>query len=223
MTKALSAPRSSLQVSNPATARDLTIELERLAIHFPRTDMDARKWQLLFETFRLDFQGMTLAEIQNGCRRYRKNPENRFFPTPGQLLAACANPYDSPKGKTYDPLPALPMVGECVTPERMRETLKQHGFADRKNDLAGRNGEILTRQRIPYVPMTQELLRCIKQTLRHRYPADEAQKYIAELPSTSEAAPGEPRGNSEQVACSDFTGRPDREDDFHAVWHPGGP
>lgn len=88
---------SSLQEWKAATPRDIVIELERLAIHYPRPDMDTRKWAVLFETFNADLQGRSLEEIRLGCQRYRQNHENRFFPTPGQLLAACKNQYgDSP-------------------------------------------------------------------------------------------------------------------------------
>lgn len=89
MTKELKAPPSSLQKSRAATDRELVIELERLATIFPRTDMDARKWSVLFETFSEDFQGKTLEQIRHACQQWRQNPDNRFFPTPGQLLAGC--------------------------------------------------------------------------------------------------------------------------------------
>lgn len=106
-TKEPSELPSSLQKSTPATERDLVTELERLSIHFPRTDMDSRKWAMLFQSFSEDFKNKSLEEIRDGCRRYRQNAENRFFPTPGQLLEACKNPFDT-KERKYAPLEDLP-------------------------------------------------------------------------------------------------------------------
>src|SRR6185295_2471405 len=107
MTKEPKGPQSFLQPWRPATTRELVIELERLSTHYPRLDMDARKWSLLFESFAEDFANKSLEEIRYGCRRWRQNAENKFFPTPGQLLEACKNPYDT-KPRNYAPLEDLP-------------------------------------------------------------------------------------------------------------------
>lgn len=87
------------------TKREMVTELERLAITYPRTDMDPRKWMLLFETFWADIRHLTLNSLRDGCRRYRTNAANRFFPSPGQLLEACRDPFD---GIFPNRPPALP-------------------------------------------------------------------------------------------------------------------
>ena len=85
------SPKSNRTVSE----REMVIELERLAISYPRTDMDQHKWAALFATFYEDCRHLTLNQIQDGCRRYRQEPSNRFFPTPGQFLAACRSPFET--------------------------------------------------------------------------------------------------------------------------------
>lgn len=167
MTKAPKEQPSSLQVWKEATARDIVVELERLAILFPRTDMDARKWQALFETFFEDMRGMSIEQIRDGCRRYRKNPANRFFPSPGQLLEACKSPFDvsGPK-RHYDPLPELPPIGECVTPEKMRADLQAAGIGEPgKKSLAAIKEEILARPKLPYVETPPEVKRARAEAL----------------------------------------------------------
>jgi hypothetical protein len=77
------------------TLRDMVMELERLAIHFPRTDMDSAKWKVLFLTFHEDCKHLSFARLREACRRYRQNPDNRFFPTPGQLLGTLKTGFDA--------------------------------------------------------------------------------------------------------------------------------
>lgn len=91
MTKAQKDSPSSLQKWSEATARDIGIELERLALvpAFWRPDMDPRKWAMLFETYHEDLKGLSVEQLRAGCRAWRNNPENTKFPTPGQLKEVC--------------------------------------------------------------------------------------------------------------------------------------
>jgi len=187
MTKEPKGPHSFLQKWSPATPRELVMELERLATHYPRTDMDARKWALMFESFLEDFKGKSLEEIRYGCRRYRQKADNRFFPTPGQLLEACKNPFDT-KERKYAELddlpPAMPEQDARALIERIG---RKYNVRDpNKVDLVAVKEEILARPPVPFVPMTperrNELLAHMKQNLRFKFGDQEAQKYIAELP-----------------------------------------
>ena len=170
MTREPKEQPSSLQEWKQATARDIVMELERLAVAFPRADMDARKWSVLFETFFEDLQGLSIEAIRGGCRRYRRNPENRFFPSPGQLLEACKNPFDvSGPPRRYDPLPELPPIGECVSPERMRDDIAKAGLGDRKErSLVALKDEILARPRLPYVETPEDVKRARAEALQRR-------------------------------------------------------
>lgn len=48
-------------------------------------------------------------EIAYACKRWRTNPENSFFPTPGKLLGLMANKFEQPDRKyDNDRFPAIP-------------------------------------------------------------------------------------------------------------------
>lgn len=76
------------------TPNELRIELERLGTHFPRTDMNPAKWVMLAQDFWEDCRHLSLPHLRDLCRAYRQDPDNRFFPTPGQLLNASHRPWD---------------------------------------------------------------------------------------------------------------------------------
>lgn len=172
MTREPSVPPSQLQISKPATAREIVTELERLSIHFPRTDMDSRKWQALFETFVEDLGTLPIVQIRQGCQRYRKNAANRFFPTPGQLIEACQNPFETSPGRRYDPMPTpLPEIGQCVTPERMRADMARLGLSEKasgEKSLAMLKEEILARPKQPYVETPADVKQARAEALQRR-------------------------------------------------------
>ena len=174
MTREPKAQPSSLQKWNEATARDIVTELERLALvpAFYRPDMDARKWAALFQTYYEDLKGVSVEQLRDGCRRWRNNPDNTKFPTPGQLKEVCRNPFETPKGRRYDPLPDdLPPIGQCVTPERMRSDLAQHGLtleATQQKSIALLKEEILARPRAPYRETPEDVKRARTESLARR-------------------------------------------------------
>jgi hypothetical protein len=87
--------------------------------------------------------------------RYRRNPENKFFPTPGQLLAACKSPFADPPPRHY---PAQAELGPPVPKERaaalIAETRQKWGYFP-KDDIEGIKAEIRAR---PKSEMTPEML-----------------------------------------------------------------
>ena len=93
-TRALAPQRNSLQSSKEWTKQAIEV-LERLAVHYPRTDMVEAKWRLLFMSFLEEIQHKSIDELRTGAARYCRNQENKFYPTPGQLLEACRNPFDT--------------------------------------------------------------------------------------------------------------------------------
>lgn len=156
MTKELAQQQTSLQNSRPATERELIIELEKLAVIFHRADMTQGKWRLLFLTFIEDFRGKTLAEIQFGCERYRKNKGNDFFPTPGKLLDACQNPYTDPVPRRYSqPTP----FGDTIPVHRAQAVIdatRQKYNLALLDPLQRHKDEVLARPPLPYVERTPE-------------------------------------------------------------------
>lgn len=70
------------------TRQDLARHLTGLGVIFPaRNSMGEAELTLRLQIFWEDLKGLSETELAYACERYRKNPENHFFPTPGQLLA----------------------------------------------------------------------------------------------------------------------------------------
>ena len=98
---------------------------------------------------------MTLEQVRYGCNRYRKNPENKFFPTPGQLLEASKNPFDNdPPYRRHMPYrddlpPAMPPE---IARALAKTTREKYNFLDATEKL---KEEI--RNRPPLVQTAQDL------------------------------------------------------------------
>jgi hypothetical protein len=144
------------------------------------TDDDRRVWLM---TWCEDLAYKTDAELAYGCARYRRDKENKFFPTPGQLLEACKNPYDSGPGRRYDPLPPLPEITR--TPEQLQELIqntykKANYFPHEKTgnpSLESIKAEILARPPTPVVPMTPERKKELLDTAARRIASADAGLY----------------------------------------------
>lgn len=72
----------------PATSEEIGLHLGKLALHYPQPDLSetasATRWNDWIE----DFSTTPLDILAAACRDWRRS-ENRFFPSPGQLLALC--------------------------------------------------------------------------------------------------------------------------------------
>lgn len=157
MTKELKPRPNSLQNSTPATEQEIIQILERLAVHYPRQDMDKAKWKLLILSFVDILKGKTFRELYAGMLRYLKNDENKFFPTPGQLLEACKNPFETHHSRHYDRLDPLPPATAPHDAMALIEaTRAKYNFGQTDDpELIRRKEEILNR---PPLVMTPELI-----------------------------------------------------------------
>lgn len=177
----------------PATPQEIIVELSRLSVVMAHQSAMTKEDQALrFAALCEDLKGKTVDEIRDGCRRYRRNPKNRFFPTPGELLEACRNPFASPPGRGYGPTPEHPEplpreVAAAIVEKRRQESGHWWRGAGEELSIAALKEEILARppvQPTP-IPMTRTqrniLLRSLKRTLEHKY-GGQAGKMIAELP-----------------------------------------
>lgn len=109
---------ASLSVRVPATQAQIMARVTALSLHYaqqPMTDQERRIWLL---TFCEDLADKTDAEIAEGCRNYRRNPENKFRPTPGQLRDACEPKYTGGYHRSYESLP--PPLEPLPIEERQR-------------------------------------------------------------------------------------------------------
>lgn len=70
-----------------ATRAEISALLARLSYHYWRPDFTPQQAALVVDDFIRDLTGVTASELADACDEYRRNPKNRFFPTPGQLLA----------------------------------------------------------------------------------------------------------------------------------------
>lgn len=120
------------------------------------TDQERKVWlKALLE----DLAHLSDAQLAYGCARYRRDPENRFFPSPGQLLAACKSPFDFPRGKIYAQLEELPPPMDSERAEQViRETYRKlRYFPDiEQKSVFMTKEEILARPPIVSIPMTPE-------------------------------------------------------------------
>lgn len=71
-----------------------TISREQMVRHllsldviFPSQHLSPDQMTLRFQIFFDDLRGLSESELGMACERYRRDPENKFFPTPGALLA----------------------------------------------------------------------------------------------------------------------------------------
>lgn len=119
-----------------------------------------------------DLRGKSIEEIRYGCRRYRMNPENRFFPTPGQLIEACKNPFDT-KERKYEPLSALPTAMPEQDARALIEKIRvKYNVRDPDAvDMVAIKEEILSRPKLPYVETPEDVKRVRAEALERRLAA----------------------------------------------------
>lgn len=69
-----------------ASTLEFAEELSRLALHYWRPDFNPKEAAKLNADYLEDLRGITVEELKAACRTWRRNPDNRFYPTSGQLL-----------------------------------------------------------------------------------------------------------------------------------------
>lgn len=73
-----------------ASVADFVAQLGRLSLHYWRPEYSVGQARLLYDDFARDLADTTPFELESGCRAWRMNAKNRFFPTPGQLREAMS-------------------------------------------------------------------------------------------------------------------------------------
>lgn len=109
-----SPPKSSTKTTEVAAS------LARLALHYWRPDFTPAQAKLLLADFLHDLQGYPPKDVEYACAAYRQNPENRFYPTPGQLLEILKR-YDPPRSRPTYRAPRVELQVAANLPERLRE------------------------------------------------------------------------------------------------------
>lgn len=73
--------------------------LAKLAVVYWRPDFTAGQAKQLYTQFLDDLREFAFADIAEAIEKYRRDPENKFYPLPGQLRGLIATPY------SWDPSP----------------------------------------------------------------------------------------------------------------------
>lgn len=152
------------QFLNSAKPREIISELTRLAFHYHNALSEAQIASRSAD-FCESLQGLSLAQIREGCRRYRDNPANKFFPSPGQLREACKSPFADPKPRRYELLQDLPTGPTRDRVEQMLALSRKTITAGRPKPLAALKEEILER---PPLVMTPEMIELEKSLAQER-------------------------------------------------------
>ena len=76
----------------PQKAKQLAILLAKLAVHYYRPDFTPAAAQSLIADMVDDLASFGISDVERAIKEYRTNPENRFFPNSGQLIAILQPP-----------------------------------------------------------------------------------------------------------------------------------
>jgi hypothetical protein len=113
----------------PSRNEQIAAILSKLALHYWRPDFTPTQSKLVLSDFLSDLAPFTPQEISAACDTYRRNGENKFFPTPGALLAIL-----KPAGTGTERL-RLPtfhagqrQIGGRKATKSVAEVLREHGF-----------------------------------------------------------------------------------------------
>lgn len=86
----LAVRRSSLALTpeqNREKAKAISVMLANLAPIYYRADFGEAQAKALFAAFVEDLSEFALQDLENAFREYRRDPANKFFPTPGNIRA----------------------------------------------------------------------------------------------------------------------------------------
>lgn len=79
--------RSSVSSSEAQKGATIAVLLTKLAVHYYRPDFTEGQAKSLIRDMVEDLSMFTLGEIDGSIKAYRRDGNNRFFPTSGQLRA----------------------------------------------------------------------------------------------------------------------------------------
>lgn len=74
----------------PAIPELIITVLTKLSIHYWQGGKDERGWSSMMEDYLEDLEHVPADLLQDACRRYRRNPSNRFFPKSADILLIVA-------------------------------------------------------------------------------------------------------------------------------------
>lgn len=75
----------TLPKANPETALAVGVMIAKLATHYYRPDFGPEQVKHMTRDFIEDLEEFPITDIENAFRDYRRDPNNKFFPTPGMI------------------------------------------------------------------------------------------------------------------------------------------
>lgn len=144
---------SAASTREPQKEKQIAIILGKLAVHYYRPDFNQAAAQSMISDMVEDLGDYPLYEIETAIKRYRQNGENRFFPTPGQLISLLKPPKPEPKCRLETFRDYQDAPGPRAT-KTAAQVLAEHGLKMPGQPIPGP---------LPYAtdkngPVTQELL-----------------------------------------------------------------
>lgn len=110
MLPATTAPKSS-----PADRVRKVVALTKLRSHFYQPGQTEAQIKGVIDDMLADLDHISPYEVEDACVAYRRDPANKFFPTPGQLIGATKEKpavarsslkhYDPKEFKHHNPVP----------------------------------------------------------------------------------------------------------------------
>lgn len=127
-TKALPLVLSQQQRSED-WRRSVGAILSRLGLHFWRPDFTEGQAKLLFSDLYSDLADFSPNEISTACATWRRNPENRFFPTSGQLIGIMRPTVPSEPRLRLEPFKDYPKIEGRRATKSAAQIIAEHGFS----------------------------------------------------------------------------------------------
>jgi len=105
---------------------EVAAALSRLALHYWRPDFSPSQVKLLLQDFLHDLEHYSPRDIEYACESYRRDPANKFFPTPGALLGILKR-YDTSEPSLPRYVPPLQIEMARAT-KSVAQILRENGF-----------------------------------------------------------------------------------------------
>ena len=116
-----------------ASVRDFAEQLAKLSLHYWRPQFTPDQAKHVFGDFAADMAEVTPAELREACDRWRRDAANRFFPTPGQLMAMVS---DALRERARERTGAERLLGILDDRDVIGEAIVPRDFTDVKKCVA---------------------------------------------------------------------------------------
>jgi len=98
-------PATTALKSSPAEQVRKVVALTKLRSHFYQPGQTEAQIRGVIDDMLADLDGLSAYQVEDACANYRRDPANKFFPTPGQIIEALRGKHSEPPRRLqeYDP------------------------------------------------------------------------------------------------------------------------